>query len=201
MNEGSAAERMINSIARRSNLRAGQTKDSSRIGDKRDQAVWKVDSDQPMWKVRTQESLIDRSVANKRFLMGVFAALALALTIIGLYGVMSYAVSQRTQEIGVRMALGAGGGAIRRMALRQGMTLVFIGVVIGLASAWLLTRLIANLLFSVSATDPLTFASIPLLLAIVALLACWIPARRATRVDPIVALNRIISVSRPSYWR
>jgi putative ABC transport system permease protein len=156
------------------------------------QAVWKVDGDQPMWKVRTLESLIDRSVANNRFLMalmGVFAALALALTIIGLYGVMSYAVSQRTQEIGVRMALGAGARNIHRMVLRQGMTLVVIGVAIGLAAAWLLTRLMANQLFGVSATDPLTFGSIPLVLTIVALLACWIPARRATKVDPIIALR------------
>jgi len=122
-------------------------------------------------------------------LMGIFAALAMALTIIGLYGVMSYAVSQRTQEIGIRMALGAGARNIQRMLLRQGMTLVLIGVAIGLTSAWLLTRLMANLLFDVSATDPLTFGSIPLLSAIVALLACWIPARRATKVDPIIALR------------
>jgi putative ABC transport system permease protein len=156
------------------------------------QAVWKVDGDQPMWKVRTLESLIERSVADKRFLMvlmGVFAALALALTVIGLYGVMSYAVSQRTQEIGVRMALGAGARNIHRMVLRQGMTLVSIGVAVGLVASWLLTRLMANLLFGVSATDPLTFSSIPSLLAVVALLACWIPARRATKVDPIVALR------------
>src|SRR5215813_1935389 len=156
------------------------------------QAVWKVDSDQPMWKVRTLESLIERSVADKRFLMalmGIFASLALALTIIGLYGVMSYAVSQRTQEIGVRMALGAGTRNIHRMVLWQGMTLVSLGVAIGLTAAWLLTRLMANLLFDVSATDPLTFAAIPSLLAIVALLACWIPARRATKVDPIIALR------------
>src|SRR5262245_2181244 len=156
------------------------------------QAVWKVDGDQPMWKVRTLESLIDRSVANRRFLMvlmGVFAALALALTVIGLYGVMSYAVSQRTQEIGVRIALGAGARNIHSMVLRQGMTLVLIGVAIGLAAAWLLTRLMANLLFGVSATDMLTFGSIPLLMAVVALLACWIPARRATKVDPIIALR------------
>jgi len=156
------------------------------------QAVWKVDSDQPMWKVRTVESLIDRRVADKRFLMvlmGIFAALALALTVIGLYGVMSYAVSQRTQEIGVRMALGAGARNIHRMVLRQGMTLVLTGVAIGLAASWLLTRLIANLLFGVNATDPLTFVSISFLLTIVALLACWIPARRATMVDPIIALR------------
>jgi putative ABC transport system permease protein len=156
------------------------------------QAVWKVDGDQPMWKVRTLESLIDRSTADKRFLMvlmGVFAALALALTVIGLYGVMSYAVSQRTQEIGVRMALGAGAGAIHRMVLRQGMTLVLIGVAFGLAASWLLTRLMENLLFGVSATDLLTFVSISSLLTMVALLACWIPARRAMNVDPIIALR------------
>jgi putative ABC transport system permease protein len=156
------------------------------------QVVWKVDGDQPMWKVRTLESLIDRSTANKRFLMvlmGVFAALALALTVIGLYGVMSYAVSQRTQEIGVRMALGAGARNIHRMVLRQGMTLVLIGVAFGLAASWLLTRLMANLLFGVSATDLLTFVSISSLLTIVALLACWIPARRAMKVDPIIALR------------
>jgi putative ABC transport system permease protein len=156
------------------------------------QAVWKVDGDQPMWKVRTLESLIDRSTADKRFLMvlmGVFAALALALTVIGLYGVMSYAVSQRTQEIGVRMALGAGARNIHRMVLRQGMTLVLIGVAFGLAASWLLTRLMENLLFGVSATDLLTFVSISSLLTIVALLACWIPARRAMNVDPIIALR------------
>jgi putative ABC transport system permease protein len=156
------------------------------------QAVWKVDGDQPMWKARTLESLIDRSMADRRFLMvlmGVFAALALALTIIGLYGVMSYAVSQRTQEIGVRMALGAGAGNIHRMVLRQGMKLVLIGVAGGLAAAWSLTRLMANLLFGVTATDPLTFGSISLALTLVALLACWIPARRATKVDPIIALR------------
>jgi ABC-type antimicrobial peptide transport system permease subunit len=138
------------------------------------------------------ESLLDRRVADKRFLMtlmGGFAALALTLTVIGLYGVLAYAVSQRTREIGVRMALGAEGGDIRRMVLRQGMTLVSIGVAIGLAASFLLTRLIENMLFGVSATDPLTFGAIPLVLIIVALLACLIPARRATKVDPIVALR------------
>lgn len=156
------------------------------------QAVWKVDSDQPMWKLRTVEFLIDRGIADRKFLMvlmGVFAALALALTVIGLYGVMSYAVSQRTQEIGVRMALGASAGTIQRMILRQGMKLVMTGVALGLASALPLSRLIASLLFGVSASDPLTFGSIALSLLAIALLACWIPARRATRVDPLIALR------------
>jgi putative ABC transport system permease protein len=156
------------------------------------QAVWKVDPDQPMWKIRTVEFLIDRSVADRKFLlalMGIFASLALVLTMIGLYGVISYLVNQRTQEIGIRMALGAQMSDILRMVLKQGMFLVLTGVALGLASAWLLTRLIASLLFRVSATDPLTFGGISVLLIAVALLACYLPARRATKVDPLVALR------------
>src|SRR6266404_4101071 len=156
------------------------------------QAIWKVDSDQPMWKIRTVEFLVNRSVADRKFLlalMGIFAALALLLTMIGLYGVISYLINQRTQEIGIRMALGAQAGDILRMVLKQGMTLVFAGVALGLGAAWLLTRLISRLLYQVSATDPITFASISLLLITVALLACYLPARRATKVDPLVALR------------
>jgi predicted permease len=156
------------------------------------QAIWKVDSDQPMWKIRTVEFLVSRSMADRRFLMvlmGIFASLALLLTIIGLYGVISYLVNQRTQEIGIRMALGAQVGDILRLVLKQGMVLVLTGVALGLAAAWLLTRLMSRLLYQVSATDPLTFAAIALLLIIVALLACYVPARRATKVDPLVALR------------
>jgi putative ABC transport system permease protein len=156
------------------------------------QALWKVDSDQPMWKVRTVEFLLDRGLADKQFvmtLMSLFAALALVMTIIGLYGIISYAVNQRTQEIGIRMALGAQTGTILRMVLRQGMTLVFIGIGFGLAAAWLLTRLMSSLLYGINATDPLTFFGIALLLTAVALLACYFPARRATRVDPMIALR------------
>ena len=156
------------------------------------QAVWKVDSDQPMWKIRTVEFLVDRSVADRKFLlalMGIFATLALVLTMIGLYGVISYLVNQRTQEIGIRMALGAQMGDILRMVLKQGMVMVLTGVALGLGAAWLLTRLMSRLLYQVSATDPLTFAAIALLLIAVALLACYLPARRATKVDPLVALR------------
>jgi len=156
------------------------------------QAIWKVDSDQPMWKIRTVEFLVSRSVADQKFLlalMGIFASLALILTMIGLYGVISYLVNQRTQEIGIRMALGAEAGHILRMVLKQGMTLVLTGVALGLLASWLLTRLMARLLYQVSATDPATFAGIALLLITVALLACYLPARRATKVDPLVALR------------
>lgn len=155
-------------------------------------AVWRVDSDQPMWKIRTVGFLVNRSTADRRFLMtlmGIFATLALVLTIIGLYGVISYLVKQRTQEIGIRMALGAQMRDIMRMVLKQGMVLVLTGVALGLAAAWMLTRLMSRLLYQVSATDPLTFAGIALLLITVALLACYIPARRATKVDPLVALR------------
>jgi putative ABC transport system permease protein len=156
------------------------------------QAIWKIDPDQPMWKIRTVEFLVNRSVADRKFvlaLMGVFAGLALVLTMIGLYGVISYLVNQRTQEIGIRMALGAQVSDILRMVLKQGMFLVLLGVAIGLSAAWLMTRLMDKLLFQVSATDPLTFAAISVLLVAVALLACYLPARRATKVDPLVALH------------
>jgi putative ABC transport system permease protein len=156
------------------------------------QALWKVDPDQPMWKIRTVEFLMNRSTADRRFLMtlmGIFATLALVLTIIGLYGVISYLVNQRTQEIGIRMALGAQMRDILGMVLKQGMVLVLTGVGLGLGAAWLLTRLMSRLLYQVSATDPLTFGVISLLLIIVALLACYLPARRATKVDPLVALR------------
>ncbi|HKO60919.1 MAG TPA: FtsX-like permease family protein, partial [Pyrinomonadaceae bacterium] len=156
------------------------------------QAVWKVDPDQPMWKIRTVEFLVDRNVADRKFLMalmGIFATVALVMTIIGLYGVVSYLVNQRTQEIGIRMALGAQSGDIMRMVLKQGMVMVLTGVALGLAAAWMSTRLMSRLLYEVSATDPQTFGGISMLLIAVALFACFVPARRATKVDPLVALR------------
>jgi putative ABC transport system permease protein len=132
------------------------------------------------------------AVARQRFstmLLGIFATLALVLAAVGIYGVMSYSVAQRTREIGIRLALGAQRNDVLRMTMGQGLKLVAIGVAIGLASAFVLTRVMASLLFGVSATDPITFVTISLVLMTVAMLASYIPALRATKVDPMVALH------------
>ena len=155
-------------------------------------AVWSVNSELPLASVRTMQEVYDKSVARTSFtlvMLGIAGAMALVLGIIGIYGVMSYTVSQRKCEIGIRLALGAGGGDVLRMVLRQGTKLALAGVVIGIGAAFALTRLMTNLLFGVTAHDPLTFVSAAILLILVVLLACYIPARRATHIDPIVALR------------
>ncbi len=154
--------------------------------------IGQLDPQQPVADVRTLESLLGTSVARQRFntvLLGVFAAVALLLAGVGIYGVMSYNVTQRTHEFGIRSALGATAANISRLVLWQGMRLALAGVVLGVIAALGLTRLLRALVFGVGITDPLTFSAVAALLAAVALVACWIPARRATKVDPMAALR------------
>jgi putative ABC transport system permease protein len=155
-------------------------------------AIWSVDKNVAPGTARSMETLVARSLLTRKFtmtLLAAFAGLAVTLAAIGLYGVMSYSVSQRTREIGIRMALGAQRAQVLKLIVKQGMKLTAIGVVLGIAASLGLTRLIANLLFGVSATDFATFGALSVLLLSVALLACWLPARRASSVDPMVALR------------
>jgi putative ABC transport system permease protein len=155
--------------------------------------VQALDKDQPVYSVRTMDDVVANSLGTRRVsmqLFTVFAIAALLLAAIGIYGVMAYSVTQRTQEIGIRMALGAQKSDVLRLVVRQGMTLAAIGVVVGLVGALGLTRVISNLLFGVGASDPTTFIVISLLLIAVAFVACYLPARRAAKLDPVIALTR-----------
>ena len=154
--------------------------------------VTEMDRDQIIWQTRPLDQLVNASIADRRFnmwLLAGFAGLALILAVLGIYGVMTYSVRQRTHEIGIRMALGAKASDVVRLVIRNGMTLAVIGVVIGLAGAFGLTRLMTTLLFEVKATDVFTYATVAIGLQVVALVACYIPARRAAKVDPLVALR------------
>jgi ABC-type antimicrobial peptide transport system permease subunit len=151
-----------------------------------------LDPNLPLYDVKTMEQSLSESRARRRFAMlmlGLFAVIALLLASVGIYGVMSYTVAQRTREIGIRVAMGAQTRDVLRLIVRQGMSLAGIGVGLGLVAATAATRLMGSLLFGVRATDPLTYVVIALLLALVALTACWVPARRATKVDPMIALR------------
>jgi ABC-type antimicrobial peptide transport system permease subunit len=156
------------------------------------EAVRQIDRNLPLSRFTTVNAQADERLVQERLfarLTSFFGMLALLLAGIGLYGVMAYTVTQRTREIGVRMALGARAADVLRLFIRQGMALVVIGVAMGLAGAFALTRLVSSFLFDVSPTDPATFAGVALLLALIALFACWLPARRAAKVDPIRALH------------
>jgi putative ABC transport system permease protein len=154
--------------------------------------IWSVDSKIPVSDIQPMNELLSESLAEQRFdmlLLVVFAALALILAAVGIYGLMAYAVSQRTHEIGIRLALGAQQRDVMRLVAGDGARIAFFGIGIGVASALVLTRVMTTLLFEVKATDPAAFAGVTILLAMVALAACYIPARRAMRVDPMVALR------------
>jgi predicted permease len=154
--------------------------------------VWAIDRDQPVASVRTVDAILARSQANRRFttlLLGLFSIVAVTLAAIGIYGVMAYSTAQRTQEIGIRMALGARRGDVLRMVLGEGLTIGAAGLVFGLAGALALTRFMSGLLFGVGTRDPLTFVALPFGLLLVAALATFIPAARAIRVDPSIALR------------
>jgi putative ABC transport system permease protein len=156
------------------------------------QQVWAIDKDQPVFDVRTMQEVRSMSVTLYSFssvTLGIFAGLALLLASIGIYGVMAFAVTQRTQEIGIRMALGARAGDVLKLVVKHGMKLALLGIAIGLAGAWALTRFMGKLLVGVKPTDLLTFAIVAACLFVAALLACYLPARRATKVDPLVALR------------
>jgi predicted permease len=155
-------------------------------------AVLQAGNDQPVYEVRTMDQIVSASIADRRFsmlLLGIFAGLALLLAAVGIYGVISYTVAQRTREIGIRMVLGAGQADVLKVVVSQAMLPVLAGLAIGLAAAFGLTRLMAGMLYGVNAGDPVTFIGVALVLAAVALVATLVPARRATRVAPVVALR------------
>lgn len=154
--------------------------------------VWEIDKDQPVSNIRTMDEVLSESIERQRFsmlLLAIFATVALVLAAVGIYGVTSYSVAQRTHEIGIRVALGAQRRDVLKLAVEEGLKLVLVGVVLGLTAAFVLTRVMSSLLFGVSATDPLTYASISILLIAVAAFASYLPARRAARVDPLIALR------------
>jgi putative ABC transport system permease protein len=154
--------------------------------------IYEVDPNQPVSNIATMDELLIEETGPRRLgsiLLTTYAGLALLLSALGIYGVLSHFVAQQTPEIGIRAALGAERWDILVMVIKKGMRWTLLGIVIGTLAALALTRLMANLLFGISATDPKTFALVPLLLIVVAFLACWIPARRATKVDPMVALR------------
>lgn len=168
------------------------TSDPSSLTSAAQNAVWSVNKDVPLASIRTMQDLIANSVQRRKFsmlLLSIFAGVAMLLAAIGLYGVMSYSVAQRTHEIGIRMALGARRPDVLALVVKQGMTLALMGVAAGAVLALAMTRLIAGMLFGITATDPLTFAGVAALLGTVAFLANYLPARRASKVDPIVALR------------
>ena len=167
--------------------------DAAQLGNAVRDAIWRVDRDQPVWKIRTLASIVDGALGSERVLLGLvatFAAVSLLLAAVGIYGVMSFAVTQRTHEVGVRIALGARRGQVIRLVVGQGLRLTAVALVVGLIAAVGASRVLASELFGVTPADPFTFAVVPLVLGAVAVMACYLPARRASRLDPLAALRR-----------
>jgi predicted permease len=167
--------------------------DSARIIAAVRQAAHDIDANLPLYNIKTLATQVDESLVQERLISALssfFGLLSLLLAGIGLYGILAYAVSQRTREIGIRIALGARPGAVLRMVLRQGLILTLLGVGIGLAASLCATRLLASQLYDTTPTDPVTFVAVPIMLMTVALLACLVPARRATNVDPLTAIRQ-----------
>lgn len=156
------------------------------------QAVWALDGTLPVSSLRPMTEVLGDAVARTRFLtslLAAFAGLALLLAAVGTYGVMSYAVTQRAREMGIRMAMGAQAGRVQRLILGDGLKVAAVGLVLGIAGAWGLTGILESLLYGIDARDPASFLLGPVALSVVAVVACWIPARRATRVDPVTVLK------------
>jgi putative ABC transport system permease protein len=156
------------------------------------QAIWQVDKDQPISNIRTMEQVFAETVSRERFqmlLLMIFASLALVLACVGLYGVISYAAVQRTREIGIRMALGAQRKDVLQLVIKQGIAITLIGIIVGLFVALGVMRIVSGMLYQVTATDPVTFIGVAVLLIVVAVLACYLPAHRATKIDPLKALR------------
>jgi len=166
--------------------------DPTTLADMARRQIWSIDKDQPIESTSTMSQIVSDASAETHFylaMLGAFALVALALTSIGVYGATSYAVTQRTRELGIRMALGAQGAAVIRLVIARGVILTIIGVMAGLLGSFGLTRLMKGLLFGVTATDPLTFVTVAIAISLIGFLACYLPARRATKVDPMMALR------------
>jgi putative ABC transport system permease protein len=172
-------------------VRTNRAQSQTLLADVR-QAVWSTNPNLPLANVRTLQEIYDKSLARTSFtlvMLAIAGVMALVIDLVGIYGVISYAVSQRQREIGARIAVGAQQSDVMRLILSEGMSLILIGLGGGLTGSLASTRFLSTLLFGVTATDPLTFAGVIILLALVALAACYIPARQATRVDPMIALR------------
>jgi predicted permease len=179
-------------VTRAMNVVLHSSKDPTALAPALKQQVHELDSDLPLYNVLTMQHRLDESLARRRFtmvLLGLFAAVALVLATIGIYGVMAYLISQGTRDIGIRMALGATQNEILALTVGKGMALALSGAAVGVLGAFAITRLLRGLLFGVHSSDPVTFCTVPLLLILVALLASYIPARRASRIDPATALR------------